>query len=274
MSNPEKVIIIGNGFDINLELPTGYDKFMESDYFNQLLKMGNSIAQHLSSVQQLEHWVDVENEMGILGVSRTSKISINEYTALATSLSNYLKMVDTSNPKKDSKAYEFLNGLLNSEHKESFLIIDFNYTDSTERILLSLGVPENDIKNKLKKVHGELKKENIIFGVEDRRDLKNGDDFLRKSTAEHYGKIVNVSEAMLEATDVDIFGSSLGVTDEDHFSEYFRMIRSGSPRRSSKFNLYYHEDRNRLQIEERISKLTGNKKSEFKRNITYTQFPV
>lgn len=59
----EKILIIGNGFDVNLGLNTSYTSFLSSDQFNGLLKSNNNLAKYLQAKQDAQLWVDVEHEL-------------------------------------------------------------------------------------------------------------------------------------------------------------------------------------------------------------------
>lgn len=277
MASPEKVVIIGNGFDLNLGLETGYDSFLNSPDFEELIENRNTLAVHLKGKHSLKHWIDIENEIGDLSEREDTTIHHHEYSALSGALINYLKKVDTNILRKDSEAYLFLENIMSSPFRDTFLIVDFNYTDSIERILASMGIAENEIQNRVKKVHGALKNGNIIFGVEDGRSFKEEDeyDFLRKSSNRDYGREVDVSSVMIMAREVDIFGSSMGRTDERHFENYFvnRRTRS-SPERPQNFNLYYHGNDSLRRLEARISALTFKDKGGFKTNTIFNPIPL
>ncbi len=57
-----KILIIGNGFDLNLGLKTSYKEFVESNEFKNLIR-NNDLARYLQSVQNNQNWVDIEHEL-------------------------------------------------------------------------------------------------------------------------------------------------------------------------------------------------------------------
>lgn len=89
----KKIIIIGNGFDLNLGLKTSYNDFIKSNYFESLLEEDNSLAWHLSDQTQLNNWVDIENEITNYSTQiNDDNLNVkNNFKALKTSLQNYLK---------------------------------------------------------------------------------------------------------------------------------------------------------------------------------------
>lgn len=61
-------VIIGNGFDINLDLPTGYDKFIVNPQFERLINNGNQLAIHLNNSYALKNWIDIEKELALYSI--------------------------------------------------------------------------------------------------------------------------------------------------------------------------------------------------------------
>lgn len=64
----EKILIIGNGFDLNLGFQTSYNDFLSSDEFKMLADGDNQLAYYLSETnrhcQQTNiNWVDIEHEL-------------------------------------------------------------------------------------------------------------------------------------------------------------------------------------------------------------------
>lgn len=58
-----KILIIGNGFDLNLGLKTSYKDFIQSNHFKTLLKNKNSMAEYFNEKSELNNWVDIEKEI-------------------------------------------------------------------------------------------------------------------------------------------------------------------------------------------------------------------
>ena len=66
-SYKDTCLIIGNGFDLNLGLPTSYGNFVESEQFKDMVTRGNKLAIHLKSKYELQNWIDIENELKLKG---------------------------------------------------------------------------------------------------------------------------------------------------------------------------------------------------------------
>lgn len=253
MTSPEKIIIIGNGFDLNLGLKTSYNDFIKSDNFKNLLLNNNLLAKYLHERQALEHWVDIENELKDYSHINNEHLR-SDFEEISEELVKYLEGIDTSTVKKDSDAYSLLKNNCN----DNILILDFNYTDSVEKVLLSCGVSKDELPNKLKKIHGSLKDKDIIFGVEDRSGIKDEHTFLEKSSNQKY-KAINVSSLVKDANEVIIFGHSLGETDHQNFRKFFEGQTNMSDDSTKKIIHLYHykkEGADRLMMQ--IKRLAFN----------------
>ena len=75
-------IIIGNGFDINLGLPTSYTDFVKSTHFNDMVKRGNELAKYLKSKFELQNWIDIENELKTYSLERSDASFKSNYELL------------------------------------------------------------------------------------------------------------------------------------------------------------------------------------------------
>ncbi len=145
-----KALIIGNGFDLNLGLPTSYNDFVDSAEFKRLLLKENKLAEHLSEIKKEKRWVDIEHEF--IDYSRTGNNAsfYSEYISLKKALIQYLKNIDYSKIDEKSKAYSLLSNNLKASGAN--VILNFNYTDAVESIVRRYS-------NKLTQViyiHGEI----------------------------------------------------------------------------------------------------------------------
>lgn len=126
----DTILITGNGFDLNLGLKTGYQDFIVSDAFSNLLKANNQLCIYLKNQHELNNWIDIENELKEYSKSiykdSNRNIFRQEYQSLCKSLCDYLNNIDMSyvdNIDETSQAYEIL-----TEKFERLLIFNFNYT--------------------------------------------------------------------------------------------------------------------------------------------------
>ena len=148
----QSALIIGNGFDLSLGLSTSYMDFVNSDEFQILLNMQNQLAIYLKVNAELQNWIDIENELKLYSKNEDNAKFKTEYEALCKQLVVYINNIDYSSINKNSKAYEVLTNLSSTKNN---IILDFNYTASTRLILKQCGLSDEDIDNRLIKVHGE-----------------------------------------------------------------------------------------------------------------------
>jgi hypothetical protein len=110
-----KIIIIGNGFDLNLGLKTSYQNFIESNYFISLLKENNTLAIYLNEKQGINNWVDIEKELTEYSKQiqdDKSKVK-NDFKELKNALIDYLKEAQKEEINQNSKAFEMMKTSIN-----------------------------------------------------------------------------------------------------------------------------------------------------------------
>lgn len=211
-------IIIGNGFDINLGLPTGYENFIESAQFETLINNGNQLAVHLKNNYNLKNWIDIEKELSLYSMEGATESYKKEYDDLSASLTDYINDIDYLKMKKHGAAYDLMHQIAKGK---SFIILDFNYTKSIRLLLSNFGLSDERIELCHLKVHGEAEKRNIVFGVEDKAPIKPEHVFIRKAYNKSF-KALNFTELYKNVSSVMFFGHSLGESDHTYFKELFQ----------------------------------------------------
>ena len=85
------ILVIGNGFDLNLGLNTSYNHFINNDLFlNKTDK--NKLFAYLLNKHNLQKWIDIENELKIYSKKAQNDINFkNEFNELCSVLVEYLK---------------------------------------------------------------------------------------------------------------------------------------------------------------------------------------
>ena len=233
-SYKDTCLIIGNGFDLNLGLPTSYGNFVESEQFKDMVTRGNKLAIHLKSKYELQNWIDIENELKLYSMENDDYSFKFNYELLTYALINYLEKLDYTLIKHSSAAYRIIESI--SKVFDRYTILDYNYTESIATILRNQFVALESIKQNLIKVHGEASKGDIIFGVEDDARIKPEHVFLRKAYPRHY-KALNFKSIFETAKRIIFFGHSLGETDHTYFEDMFRdCCQAGSSYRNKNFN--------------------------------------
>lgn len=234
-----RILIIGNGFDLNLGLKTSYKDFIQSDYFKELVKQENPMALHFNEKHEITNWVDIEREITIysnkikerneqLGEDSTTK---EDFINIKQALMDYLKNAQEKEIDQNSKAFS----LLKDEIDTFDYIFNFNYTNTIFKICEILNI--QNIKNKHCYIHGSIENEDIIFGVEDKANIQLDHIFFKKSYNKNYGKY-NIKKEFNEENEITIFGHSLGITDSSYFRDYIRK-RSYVNTNYFKLTFYY-----------------------------------
>ncbi|MBI4947821.1 MAG: hypothetical protein HY840_15635 [Bacteroidetes bacterium] len=127
-----KIIIIGNGFDLNLGLKTAYSDFTNSYYFASLIN--NNFCNYLRGKQELDNgnWIDIENELSTYSKIKSDSFE-RDFLSLSSALIQYLLEIDYNEIDKRSIAYSLLKKNINQD----FFIYDYNYTNTVYELLSS-----------------------------------------------------------------------------------------------------------------------------------------
>lgn len=228
--NKKVVMIIGNGFDLNLGLETSYNSFINSKEFKELTDKGSKLANYLLNKSELKHWIDIENELkeysNIVFKDPNREPFKQDYVDLCNNLCLYLNQIDYSIINKESKAYPLFCNLI-MKYSDIY-IYDFNYTESISKIIED-NDPDKKAEIHLFKVHGSAADNNIIFGVEDNAYINDNDAFLYKSASHYYKSEININNELNDSDLIVVMGHSLGETDHSYFNRFFQsQVHSNS----------------------------------------------
>lgn len=236
-------IIIGNGLDRDLGLPSSFAQFAESDEWKNLLnafqgnqfgKWGkkNSLIWHLNNSIK-PNWFDIEEEIHnfINNHPKVTKKQENiihkEFDGIRQAFQDYLVRV-TKDFKADpnKKAYELLCHLPMCPVHITKII--FNYTDP-ELFLMKRPEFASIFHCTCTYVHGSLMENNIVLGC----DIQEGEKVNRSLSFMYKYNMLKranfVSLALMDARDVVFFGHSINEMDFGYFREFFKMV-SSSPK--------------------------------------------
>ncbi len=220
------LIILGNGFDLDLGWKTSYNNFYLAEHrsferFNQMPYIRDLILG--------EYWFNLEEYIRDSLTQITEK-RIEEmfdfWQICRSSMSDYFinnKKLNIFQTNKDSCAYKFL---LNISEKSD--IVSFNYTNPFTKN----NIPEKEIEF----VHGGG--ENIIdytslkLGVDNRvleeNPISNNPSILPIIKTYNNRHINNVLLKLKTHQNIIFYGHSLGIADADYFQSYFKSIISKS----------------------------------------------
>lgn len=272
------VLILGNGFDLDLGLKTSYSNFMDSEDFKAIV-YNNYFARYLQDRRERlgGNWIDIENEIKSY-VHVTVPHTIDEvahnnkelpqfkkdYYELIEALKTYLSNIDLSNINIDSCAAKILKAVINNGY---FSILSYNYTDlKTIASQLSITKLSNrkliDKDSFVKNIHGSIKDKNIILGVEDGAEIDKEYCYVVKSMSQYF-KSNNVRGTLEDADIVLFFGHSLGETDYLYFEEFFSLqskVYNEKPKRKY-IRFFTKDEESRIEIMYRLRKMNNKQTS-------------
>lgn len=247
------VLVIGNGFDINLGLKTSYNDYIQSNNFIRV-KHGVPFLEHIEKINKLNNWVDIELELkryvsdSALGISGES--FKKEHEILCSSLNAYLQSL---NYKSSNELPTDAVRLLSDFEDNPVCVLNFNYTNTVDFICRSLF---HGPKIKEIKMHGSFRSD-IIFGVEDNADIPEEYVYLKKSTHPIF-KPIDFSNILSNAEEVIFFGYSLGESDHMYFKDFFEeQSRKSTVRKPMKIKIYHFGEESYFQIHSQLDKLTN-----------------
>lgn len=243
-------LILGNGFDLNMGLPTAYSDFYKYYMRVDSPKTTSLIKQEINDKPQT--WADLEKSLGEISKEylQDSEAYIEAFENVRDELTRYLVEVDKYEiPNLDKWATCFLRDILDidryldnkpkQEYRQFLLgvhaptdinltVVNFNYTSTIEKliaILKELAMPSKKITlHEIIHVHQDLNT-GILMGVNDVSQISN----------EAYGKMFDIRARMVKpfinemfaagndqmthdaiaGADVFVlFGTSFGETDE------------------------------------------------------------
>lgn len=276
------VFIIGNGFDLDLGLPTKYSDFANSEFwpkaapkskvtFEEMKReMKRGIFSTIPETPKLEHaienaknkstWFDLEKELldyakeydqtnsnytRFSSESQTEVVSnVDYYKKLCNSLNDYIKQVQEKQKIiKDSTACKVIKTISENDFFNS--IYSFNYTD-LNLIARQIGITHEINYTHL---HGKVSDASIILGV-DETSLRKGYEIFHKSSSRHY-RSHDLYNALSSAYEIVIFGLSFGSIDYSYFDKFFKQLseeESITDRQKQHITIFTKDDNSRLSI--------------------------
>lgn len=271
------VFIIGNGFDLDLGLPTKYSDFAKSEYWPVSESENNSakevdkndahsiktptLEDTIETAKNRETWFDLEGEL--LEYSRLReeikhkfyvlsnrespnnvKKSVDFLNRLRNSLNEYILSVQQKHEiSKDCKASDVLKAIVENGYFES--VYSFNYTD-LNAIAHKLGFSK---EIKYTHLHGNASDKSIILGVDETK-LRKGYEIFHKSSSRFY-RSHDLYNALSGAKEIVVFGLSFGSIDYSYFDRFFRQISEGesiSDEAKQYITIFTKDDDSRLSI--------------------------
>ncbi len=234
--NTEIVIVLGNGFDLDLGWDTSYKSFYEKhDGWKMHKRDEDDLFQYV--IKQVPgNWFDFERTLHEYALHRaqnpfpkdnSDKIDrdIQDYNTFKIQLMDFISEGSKGPVKMDSHAYRLLAAYVEAKKnktRDNFFpikLFSYNYTP----LLNVIHQIDSSVKVGYIPVHGIVEKRNIIFGFHDDLGIPKEYRPLQKSMDENYVSSDVVRES-LQAMTIIFFGLSLGYIDGVYFKNLFEQI--------------------------------------------------
>lgn len=258
-------LIVGNGFDIDMGLPSRYSDFIRSKEWNDAVNgfniylqqkdyQNHSLIAQLQMASTNSQWFDIEEEIHQFIVShpdnteRDVRDIRSEFKVIKKALANYLKRIsDTFKADEDKVAFQLLLALQRSPL--SNVEIYFNYT--TPHAYLKRPMYYDVGKCTFTFVHGSLKDNDIVLGC----NLQEGEQVNRQLSFMYKYNMLNranhVARNILEAKEIIFFGHSINEMDFGYFREFFKAA-SASPNPIRHLTIVTYNDESERNIKDNI----------------------
>ena len=221
-----KILIIGNGFDLDLGLNTRYSDFAKSPQWTDLYESfnhaeENNLAGFLKEKAKEDEWFSIEKHLVKYAKEKISQgdfehVSDDEwfFELLEEHLNTYMELESANIQEKDSLAKKFLDRM--NEEKIFDKIYTFNYIPH-DALHEWCGF---EYEKDLSYVHQRLNC-GIVLGVAETDISDDRYSFLRKVNHQSY-QSTNLGNDLMEADEVVFFGHSLNTIDFDYFRDFFK----------------------------------------------------
>ena len=255
------LLIIGNGFDLDLGLQTRYADFWDSDRWKEMKEKcpEQYLITSLERYRITNHWFDLESGLQDGATKLLNKIDIrfdnknyfDSYRILVGELKDYIKnQEETFTPNSNSVAEQILHAI--DSKKAIKNIYTFNYTDIidiSKRFHISELPPINYI-------HGSLyPTDDIILGieVEDFSSIPSQLTFLIKSNNPFY-RSTNLQNDLEMSESVIFFGHSINGMDFPYFKDFFTRLIDLSVKSGRKKNvtIITYDAESEMQIKDNL----------------------
>lgn len=220
------VLVLGNGFDMDLGWQTSYKSFAESDFWPFKGKNKN-LGGYLESHSKSDKWFDLEALLRSYSAKEKPYIDTNwrhqriigqdeiHFRTLINHLINYLRVQENRDVVSDSTAAYLLKSLC--KHSDILKVYSFNYT-SLDKIVSKLSIEEGI---NCEHIHGELKDKSIILGIDENVECFTGYHIFIKPVQPTYSSHP-ILEDLYFADEIIFFGMSFGDIDYPYFQMFFK----------------------------------------------------
>lgn len=250
------LLVLGNGFDLDLGLKTSYADFINSDFLVGC--ENNSLINEIKEKYKEANWIDIElflrdyafkhQDGGEEHQSGDEEQIREEFDELRERLNFYMHSGKFPIYNRDvSGVYHYDKNLKSTAAKVLLHVLSkdnatniytFNYTDMTD-VIESLKRDSNSrfetpSDNQITYVHGketgniENGDIRIVLGFDDTPEIK-GFSFMKKPFNKHYKE--GITNALKEAEYIIFFGLGYGICDSPYFEKFFSDMQSNNSKR-------------------------------------------
>lgn len=257
-----QLLILGNGFDLDIGYQTRYSDFAKSIVW-PFLKRTNGLGGYLQSCANSDNWLDLE--MALLNYASSSngaaKVGLGgcypidsdklDYHNLVLFLREYIKrIINESKVKPESVAAQVLRTVLGNKRCK---IYSFNYTN-LRKIAYALYMNDSiyDRQNynlDYIPIHGCIESEEIILGVNSDAQLLTGYDFLRKNEQPSFCS-TDLRQDLIDSNEITFFGLSMGSIDYPYFRDFWESLSNNTIHTKDKkhITIFTYNDSSRYEI--------------------------
>lgn len=271
----KKILIIGNGFDIDLGLRTRYSDFAKSNIWEKLMRntygFDQDLLAALREAKEKEAWFDIEKTMNeyvraIRPESLTTDLVDKDkknFIEVTKALDKYLKDEQKSQTLESNHYAAQVLRLI--ADVGGFEYYTFNYT-SLGDIATSCGIKIDT--SRITHVHGSLENDSIILGVltDSANQLHEQYSFMYKDNCRFYMSN-NMYEDFDKADDIIFFGHSINGMDFPYFKDFFiKQSGMGGEYKSKHITIFTYDDDSNQQIRNSIRNAQVDLTQLFRRN--------
>lgn len=267
---PNRLFVIGNGFDLNLDRNTRYSDFAMSEFWPKNLE--SQLYGYLNQKSQIERWFDLEGELATYvtklndqclasyrsTVPNIAKQDEHDFKIIVEAMISYLSFIEKHmTPKEPSLAVKVFSLVCRDRAFQK--VYSFNYTDLS-KFADWLSLEREPL---FEYVHGCLTDHSAILGINDSVDTIDGNyDFLRKSFNPHYTSHP-IAYDLQDVDEVVFFGHSLGDNDYHYFQSFFRQQCKENMERKDGRNItiFTYNEKSRMEIMHTLHKMNEGQTS-------------
>lgn len=280
------LLILGNGFDLNLGFPTSYIDFVnnhnEQDNGAFPFAKGegrcSKLGKFIQSATTIKRWYDLENILAEYGKQENPydfDVGLNGFWLNfgrlvfdAKKIKRKKKIIEANKADKEDY-YKLINSL--TLYLKSIDLSHPNADSVAARLLKALfggpgdppaiysfnytdlsvigqGLKLNISPDIVNHVHGSLNNSDIILGVGDYAELRDEVDYMYKTFSEKYHSS-QLFQALDTCDTILIFGLALSQVDYPYFADFFKRLASGEVKETKKIvRIFTYDDASRAEI--------------------------